>query len=48
MVLLVNKYFIYYGEIEDGNEYYVLDIQKMEIVFDFTLDDKYSILYNIF
>lgn len=41
-VLVNNKYLIYYGEIEEGNEYYILDIEKMNIVYTFILDNDYE------
>ena len=47
-VIVKNKYLIYFGEIENTNEYYILDIEKMDIVFTFILDDDDKIVDNFF
>ena len=47
-VIVKNKYLIYFGEIENTNEYYILDIEKMDIVFTFILDDNDKIVDNFF
>ena len=37
-----NKYLIYYREIEEGNEYYILDIENMNIVYTSVFGDDYE------